>query len=375
MPTPLGNTLPHTVARDSDTSHHSILPVHVAYRNETLERQAQRDQAIQGVQLQTLAPRKPEEYEEENTPQTLPTVDTRDLPEPSHFLSEDSEIEDDSPLKHQMTIKSRSANNHAPDRTRSSLSSETRRNGNANGTMNNHMEMRRKNPSLDSPTSASQTAHLMSRDDFSLDNQPPQTPTGKSTGFWDLPAQDRRNFLLLVLLYFLQGIPMGLASGSVPILLKAHLTYSQIGTFALAIYPYSLKLLWSPIVDAVWSRRFGRRKSWILPIQALSGLGMVYLGSRAREMILAAGANDGAGVGVFTLWWFGLVFMCATQDIAVDGKTCLFAMTHFQKCPLTEGSRLGSHTPFTPKLGICVDRTNCGSHGRLLSVKHCLLSI
>ena len=32
-----------------------------------------------------------------------------------------------------------------------------------------------------------------------------------------------------------------------------------------------------------------------------------------------AGENDGAGVWGFTGWWFSLVFMCATQDIAVDG--------------------------------------------------------
>jgi hypothetical protein len=36
----------------------------------------------------------------------------------------------------------------------------------------------------------------------------------------------------------------------------------------LQAYPYSLKLLWSPIVDSLFSESFGRRKSWIIPIQA-----------------------------------------------------------------------------------------------------------
>src|SRR6185312_11431970 len=80
----------------------------------------------------------------------------------------------------------------------------------------------------------------------------------------------------------LQGIPMGLAGGSVPFLLKSHLSYGQIGIFSLASYPYSLKLLWSPIVDAVWTPRVGRRKSWILPIQTLSGFGMIWLGGQAE---------------------------------------------------------------------------------------------
>ena len=195
-------------------------------------------------------------------------------------------------------------------------------NGNANGNMESHLEMRRKHPSLDSPTPASQTAHLMSRDSFSLDNEPPPTPImpNSDTSFFELPRQDRRNFLLLVLLYFLQGIPMGLASGSVPFLLKKHLSYGQIGVFSLASYPYSLKLLWSPIVDAVWSPVLGRRKSWIMPIQLCSGFGMIYLGGRIKEMMVAAGANDGSGVWNFTWWWFFLVFLCATQDIAVDGE-------------------------------------------------------
>ena len=184
--------------------------------------------------------------------------------------------------------------------------------------MNNNVEMRHKNASLDSPT---QTRHLMASESFSLDDEPPPTPSahGSNTSFFDLPRQDRRNFLLLVLLYFLQGIPMGLAGGSVPFLLKSHLSYGQIGIFTLASYPYSLKLLWSPIVDAVWSSKVGRRKSWILPIQFCSGFGMLYMGSRAEQMMNDVGAGDGSGVWAFTIWWFFLVFLCATQDIAVDG--------------------------------------------------------
>lgn len=195
-------------------------------------------------------------------------------------------------------------------------------NGHINGDMESRMELRRKHPSLDAPTTASQTAHLMSHESFTLDDDPLTTShaSNPTTSFFQLPRQDRRNFALLVLLYFLQGVPMGLASGSVPFLLKKHLSYGQIGVFSLASYPYSLKLLWSPIVDAVWHPKLGRRKSWILPIQMCSGLGMIYLGGKIKEMMVSAGASDGSGVWTFTWWWFFLVFLCATQDIAVDGK-------------------------------------------------------
>ena len=206
-----------------------------------------------------------------------------------------------------------------PDR--SSPTPSGGQNGHANGSMDSHLEMRRKHFALESPSSATQTASLLSRESFTLDDDPPQTPMtpNPNSSFFDLPRQDRRNFLLLVLLYFLQGIPMGLASGSVPFLLKEHLSYSQIGVFSLASYPYSLKLLWSPIVDAVWSPKLGRRKSWILPIQVCSGIGMLYLGGQVKDMMIKAGASDGSGVWIFTWWWFFLVFLCATQDIAVDG--------------------------------------------------------
>lgn len=89
----------------------------------------------------------------------------------------------------------------------------------------------------------------------------------------------------------LQGVPVGLAFGSVPFLLKAKLSYGQVGVFSLASYPYSMKLLWSPIVDAVYSRRFGRRKSWIVPIQATSGLLLLWLGSHIEALLARVTAS------------------------------------------------------------------------------------
>ncbi|KAJ5198180.1 uncharacterized protein N7498_007297 [Penicillium cinerascens] len=205
-------------------------------------------------------------------------------------------------------------------RSKPSLKVSTGQNGHANGKMNSNIEMRKRDtPSTE--TSTERTARVMESSSFSLDNDPPipPTPIMTTTSFHNLPASDRRNFLLLCVLYFLQGVPMGLATGSVPFLLKPYLSYGQIGVFSLASYPYSLKLFWSPIVDAVWSPRFGRRKSWITPIQVIAGLAMIYMGRHIGAMMEQAGANNGAGVWNFTYWWFMLVFFCATQDIAVDG--------------------------------------------------------
>ena len=225
---------------------------------------------------------------------------------------------------------------------------------NASATMNGVMlEHRRKHASFDSTTPSSQAASLMGNSNFSLDDEVLADEEGPSKGFFELSKKDQRNFLLLVLLYFLQGIPMGLAHGSVPFLLKNNVSYSAIGVFSLAAYPYSLKLLWSPIVDAVWSPKVGRRKSWILPIQTISGFSMIWLGKNINRMMTDAGESD-SSVWTFTWWWFALVFLCATQDIAVDGED----ISPIQwRIKLTR-SRLGSHAPLKRKPRIRFDRTN-----------------
>ncbi|KAL1843932.1 hypothetical protein VTJ49DRAFT_6875 [Mycothermus thermophilus] len=184
---------------------------------------------------------------------------------------------------------------------------------------NTNVELLRRNIGQETSTPEGAAANFMARESFSLDDPMPKDPTVNNHGFFELPRRDQRNFGLLVLLYFLQGIPLGLATGSVPFLLKNHMSYGEIGVFSLASYPYSLKLFWSPIVDAVWSPKLGRRKSWILPIQLLSGLGMLFLGSKVERMMELTGKPGGPTVWGFTGWWFFLVLMCATQDIAVDG--------------------------------------------------------
>ncbi|KAH8152910.1 uncharacterized protein LAJ45_03136 [Morchella importuna] len=164
-----------------------------------------------------------------------------------------------------------------------------------------------------SPLQPTATEALLERSSFSLDDDHDVKPAAAS--FLTLSLADQRNFALLVLLYFLQGVPMGLAMGSVPFLLKHKLSYGEIGVFTLASYPYSMKLLWSPIVDAIWSRRMGRRKSWIVPIQTVSACMLIWLGGNVDRLMEEASSK----LYMFTFVFFTLVMLCATQDIAVDG--------------------------------------------------------
>ncbi|XP_063613908.1 acetyl-coenzyme A transporter 1-like [Penaeus indicus] len=80
---------------------------------------------------------------------------------------------------------------------------------------------------------------------------------------------DQANILLLLFLYVLQGIPLGLA-GSIPMILQNRaVSYKDQATFSLSFWPFSIKLLWAPLVDSVYFQKMGRRKSWLVPAQYL----------------------------------------------------------------------------------------------------------
>ena len=175
-------------------------------------------------------------------------------------------------------------------------------------------------------------------------------------GSQEIHQNDRWNYALLILLYTLQGIPMGL-SASIPFLLQEKITklaaaaassaslgeaaaaavgeaaalssaaattrasYNANAIFALCSWPFSLKLLWAPIVDAIFFKSIGRRKSWLVPVQTLAGLIMVGGANFVeRQLGLSADATAASmNVRGVTSFFFVLYFLMATQDIAVDG--------------------------------------------------------
>ena len=94
----------------------------------------------------------------------------------------------------------------------------------------------------------------------------------------------KRRVLIILFLGFSSGLPLAL-SGS-PLLVwmtEAKVNLGTIGLFALVGTPYTLKFLWAPIVDAldvpVLSRRFGRRRGWLLLSQLLLIAAILYLGA------------------------------------------------------------------------------------------------
>lgn len=123
--------------------------------------------------------------------------------------------------------------------------------------------------------------------------------------------------MLLLLLYTLQGIPMGLGASLPLLMVEKKVSSMEQAVFSMVAYPFAFKLLWAPLVDSVYSSSFGRRKTWIVPAQLAIGALLLTSSFRVNAML----GSDGGSVDVnkLTALFFSFYFLCATQDIAVDG--------------------------------------------------------
>jgi len=161
---------------------------------------------------------------------------------------------------------------------------------------------------------------------------------------WKDLEGDRLHVVILFFLYCLQGIPLGLDNAIPLILSRRDVPYTEQATFSISTYPFSMKVLWAPIVNSVFWARFGRRKSWLVPAQYLIGIVMIIssqyvntlLGddnklslpsdltdTNTNSTLLDQGEIEKTvivpDVPSLTAMFTVLYFLAATQDIAVDG--------------------------------------------------------
>lgn len=108
---------------------------------------------------------------------------------------------------------------------------------------------------------------------------------------------------------FASGLPLALTGGT----LQAWMTVAgvdlrTIGIFALVGLPYTVKFLWSPVMDRFVPPVLGRRRGWMLITQAALVLGIVAMAvGSPREAPMALGA-------IALL----VAFASASQDIVID---------------------------------------------------------
>ncbi|MFP6638147.1 MAG: MFS transporter [Nitrospinaceae bacterium] len=115
--------------------------------------------------------------------------------------------------------------------------------------------------------------------------------------------------LAVLFLGFFSGLPLALSGGT----LQAWLTVEgvdikTIGLFTLVGLPYTLKFLWSPLLDRYVVPLFGRRRGWICVCQLIlfsSIFAMSFISPVKTPWVLAFFA-------------VGLAFASSSQDIVVD---------------------------------------------------------
>jgi MFS transporter, PAT family, beta-lactamase induction signal transducer AmpG len=155
------------------------------------------------------------------------------------------------------------------------------------------------------------------------DPDPPALPVPRASaairegvqGSWLAALGVYREPRLIAVLFmgFSSGLPLALTFATLSFrLAEAGVSRTEIGLFALVGVSYSLKFLWSPLIDRLpvplLTRRLGRRRGWALAIQPTLALAIVALG-------LCDPKTDPAAMALAAV---AVAFLSASQDIVID---------------------------------------------------------
>jgi MFS transporter, PAT family, beta-lactamase induction signal transducer AmpG len=126
-----------------------------------------------------------------------------------------------------------------------------------------------------------------------------------------------RRVAVMILLGFSSGLPLPLTSGTLQAwLTMAGIDLRAIGFLSLLGVPYTLKFVWSPLMDRFAPPWLGRRRGWMVLAQVslMVGIGIMGLISPRHAPLLLAGLA------------LVVAFTSASQDVVVDAyRTDLLA--------------------------------------------------
>jgi MFS transporter, PAT family, beta-lactamase induction signal transducer AmpG len=134
-----------------------------------------------------------------------------------------------------------------------------------------------------------------------------------------LAVFNSRKMVAILLLGFASGLPYALADDAFRAwLTKTGFDVKTIGWLSLVGLPYSLKFLWSPLIDYFRLPLLGRRRGWILAAQIGLIVAILFLASQMGVIagLDTAGRNNALQLVAITA--VAIAFLSATQDIAVD---------------------------------------------------------
>ena len=144
---------------------------------------------------------------------------------------------------------------------------------------------------------------------------PPNAPAARPRASWreSIAVYLQPRVLIVMLLGFSSGLPLALSGSTLQIWMKeSGIDLRAIGLFVLVGTPYTLKFLWAPLVDALHipllTRRFGRRRGWLVFSQLLL----------IAAILLLASTDPVKAPWFVALGAVLVATTSATQDIVVD---------------------------------------------------------
>lgn len=131
-----------------------------------------------------------------------------------------------------------------------------------------------------------------------------------------------RRVLLVLILGFASGLPLLLTFSTLSAwLATAGIKRATIGAFALVGTPYSLKFLWSPLIDRLPPPLpIGRRRGWGVSIQIALIAATIALGT----------CNPQRHIGAMAALALLVAFLSASQDVVIDAWRVEILPTEFQ---------------------------------------------
>lgn len=118
-----------------------------------------------------------------------------------------------------------------------------------------------------------------------------------------------RRMLICVFLGFTSGLPLFILLSLLQAwLAKSGLNVKTLGLFALVMFPYTWKFVWSPLMDRFHFGGMGRRRGWMVFTQLL-----LFLSIGGMGML-----DPLTDVSTIAFMASVVAFLSASQDIAID---------------------------------------------------------
>jgi MFS transporter, PAT family, beta-lactamase induction signal transducer AmpG len=118
-----------------------------------------------------------------------------------------------------------------------------------------------------------------------------------------------RKMAALLVLGFASGLPLFLTSKTLQAWMTTeNVSLSTVGAFSLVSLPYSLKFIWSPLLDLFVPPFLGRRRGWLVVIQ----IGLI------AAIALMSLQNPKQAIQLLAINAIVVAFLSASQDIVFD---------------------------------------------------------